>query len=162
MSLPNGLSSLDSVLRILESIAASDGARDAFALSGLDATARIGVQIIEASKKSRTHNKRAWMNLAERIAWLLIPVEEALRGHEVYELDPVLKVYLRNLNSDLEKILRIARTQTRHSRFSCMSHMEDEDEDLARCQHLVNRAYRIPAVHYWPPETNFIRPARVI
>ena len=49
-SLPTGLSSLDSVLRILESIAASDGARDAFALSGLDATARIGVQIIEVSK----------------------------------------------------------------------------------------------------------------
>ena len=39
------------------------------------------------------------MDLAERVAWLLIPVEEALRGHEVYELDPVLILYLRNLNS---------------------------------------------------------------
>ncbi|KAF7976955.1 hypothetical protein HWV62_5012 [Athelia sp. TMB] len=167
-SSPIGLSSLDSVLRILQTIAAADGSRDAFALSGLNATARIGVQIIEVSKKLRTHNKRAWMDLAERVAWLLIPVEEALRGHEVYELDPVLILYLRNLNSwldarrDLEKILRIARTQTRHSRFTCMSHMEDEDEDLARSQRLVNRAYRIPAVHYWPPETTFIRPARVI
>lgn len=47
-----GLSSLDSVLRILESIAASDsdGAGRELALSGLNATARIGVQIIEATK----------------------------------------------------------------------------------------------------------------
>ena len=50
MSSPIGLSSLDSVLRILRTIAASDGSRDAFALSGLNATARIGVQIIEVSK----------------------------------------------------------------------------------------------------------------
>lgn len=54
------------------------------------------------------------------------------------------------MHSDLEKILRLARTQRRHSRSrfmsNCISHSEDDDDDLARCTHLVDRAYRIPAV----------------
>lgn len=53
-----GLSSLDSVLRILEVIAASDGTRDALAISGLNATARIGVEIINVIKVCALHNFR--------------------------------------------------------------------------------------------------------
>lgn len=109
-------------------------------------------------------NQEDCIELAERIARLLVPVVETLQGQDNTDVDPRLKADLLRFNvyvsirffghlifslygillySDLEKILRVVKSQANRSKFSRGVNHIGDSENIAKCKDLVDQGFKV-------------------